>query len=173
MEVASRARSWKHVSVISKKAVGSSCCLWVSLASHKLNMRRRKRHRIAFGAGRRVVGGQTGIGGAPVVPGDMSDPRGRKTSQRQRERTAHPICVHRTEYFLCLWYDRSCAAPSTRQTSDHLFPIWESDRDPVVPRQVGRLLATGNIQVETLEALHALPHCASQMAASGVLLWAP
>ena len=83
-----------------------------------------------------------------------------------------PFELDPLEFLLCLRAARRGAAPGpSGMTSDHLFPLLESDHDSDLFCQVGSLLATGNIPTEALEGLRLgrFNACARMMGASGAL----
>ena len=59
-----------------------------------------------------------------------------------------PFVLDPVEYLLCLCTARGAVAGPSGMTSDHLFPIFENERDSEMFGQVGALLATGIIPSE-------------------------
>ena len=100
-----------------------------------------------------------------MAPGDLTtlraltDPDRRPPVPREplteEVATAQPVTpfeLDPSEFLLCLRTARRGAAPGpSGMTSDHLFPLLESDHDSDLFCQVGSLLATGNIPTEVLE----------------------
>ena len=103
--------------------------------------------------------------GAQLAPGDLTtlraltDPDRRPPVPREplteEVATAQPVTLFEldpSEFLLCLRTARRGAAPGpSGMTSDHLFPLLESDHDSDLFCQVGSLLATGNVPTEVLE----------------------
>ena len=111
--------------------------------------------------------GRQALEGACLAPGNLAtlgiltDPNKRPPVPRQelsqeirRSEPLNPFELDPLELLTCLRKARRGAAPGpSGMTSDHLFPVLESDVESDLFVQVNSLLAVGNVPEEIIEAI--------------------
>ena len=114
-----------------------------------------------------ISAGRQALEGASLAPGNLAtlgvltDPNRRPPVPRQelsqeirRSEPLNPFELDPLELLTCLRKARRGAAPGpSGMTSDHLFPVLESDVESDLFVQVSSLLAVGNVPKEIIEAI--------------------
>ena len=191
-QLVNRFRRFQEGEWIQLLSEGQEC----AAQAHRSSVRRRRRHRsddVRDRASRALRLAQLGelsaarqaLEGAQLAPGDLTtlraltDPDRRPPVPREplseEVATAQPVTPFESdplEFLLCLRTARRDAAQSpSGMTSDHLFPLLESDHDSNLFCQAGSLLALETSRQKSSKGSDwvASLHCANLMGASGAL----